>query len=103
LDDARRDIGENALAQDLEHTSISEEARDGDVAALIERVPLRRVGLKPAAIVRKVVKSKFPDSSLQALADLTAHLSKARPAKVALRQCPLEKGGTIAIVHRLAN
>jgi len=69
------------------------------MAAFIEGAPLRRIGLEPAAIGRKIVKSEFADSSLQALADLTAHFTEAGPAQVALRQCPLEKGGAIAIVH----
>ena len=62
--DGRRDVGEYVLAQDLEHASVAEEARDGDVAAFIERAPLRRIGLEPASVGRKVVKSEFQESSL---------------------------------------
>jgi hypothetical protein len=34
------------------------------MAALIEGAPLRRIGLEPAAIGRKVIKSEFADSPL---------------------------------------
>ena len=71
--------------------------------AFIEGAPLRGIGIELAAIGRKVIKSEFEDSPLQALADLTAHFAKAGPAQAALRQCPLEKGRAIAIVHRTAD
>ena len=69
------------------------------MAALIEGAPLRRIGLEPAAIGRKVIKSEFADSPLQALANLAAHLTEAGPTEVMVRQCPLEKDSAIAIVH----
>jgi hypothetical protein len=101
MGDARRDFREHVFFQDLEYASVAEEPGDGDVAAVIEGAPLRLIGLKPTAVGRKVVKSEFVDSPRQALADLTAHFAKAGPVQIALRQGPLEKGGAIAIVHRM--
>jgi len=92
-------IGEHALAQDLEHALVAEEARDSDVAAFIESAPLRRINFQPSAIGCKAIKAKFADSQLEAFADLAADFSKAEPAQVVLRQRPLEKGSAIAIVH----
>ena len=73
------------------------------MAAFIEDAPLFRISLQPAAVGHKMGKAEFADASLEALADLAAHLAEAGPAQVALRQRPPEKGGAIAIVHRTAN
>ncbi len=95
----RGNVGEHALAQDLEHAFVAEEARDGDMAAFVEGAPFLRIKLEPSAVSCKAVQAEFADSQLEAFADLASHFSKAGPTQVLLRQGPLEKGGAIAIVH----
>jgi hypothetical protein len=95
----RGNIGEHALAQDFEHASVAEEARNGDVAAFIESAPFGRIKLEPSAVGCKAIEAEFADSQIDAFADLAAHFSEAVPAQVLPRQRPLEKGGAIAIIH----
>jgi hypothetical protein len=50
----RGNVGEHALAQDLEHVLAAEEARDDDVTAFIESAPFCRINFQPSAVAAKL-------------------------------------------------
>ena len=69
------------------------------MAALIENPPFRWISFKARAISRKIFQAELAHPLLQALAHLAPHLAEARPMQLEPRQCPLQEGCAIGIVH----
>jgi hypothetical protein len=69
------------------------------VATFIERLPLRRIGLKPFAIGGQVWELEIGDAARDPPADLTAHLPIARPAQIETWHRPLEERYAIGVPH----
>ena len=87
------------LRTDSEHAPVAEESRNGDVAAFIEHLPLRRIGCEPRPIGGEVFKAELTHTLVQPLADLAAHFAKTPPAQIKLRQRPLQESRAIHVVH----
>ncbi len=94
-----RQIGKQSVPKRLERCAVPVEPRDGDPAARIEPIPLVHVGLKERAVLRNSCKTELLHTSSNALAHLSANLSKTRPPVTQSRKAPLEKGNAIGVFH----
>ncbi len=75
------------------------ESGNRDPAVSIEKLPLLRVLFEIVPVCQRVGYTQNPESSPQALANLTPHLAESRPAHVEPGQSPLQKIYTIDIIH----
>ena len=87
------------LFQAGKHTPVPIEARDGDVAQCIELEPFPRMGCQKDLVGGNVGQPEVPQTPVNAFANLPAYPAKSRPAKVQLRQGPLQKVDAFLVLH----
>jgi hypothetical protein len=91
LPGAPGELWQYAHAQDFKHCPFPEEARNGDVAAIVQGAPFCGVGFEARPIRGEVCQLKFANAALEPLADLAVNLAEAWPVQVELRQRPVQK------------
>jgi hypothetical protein len=65
------------------------------VAAVVENLPFRGLGLETRAIGGEAIEAQLADAPLDPLADLAAYLAESRPPQVEARQSPLQESRAI--------
>src|SRR6516165_11157074 len=66
-----------------------------------EDLPLRWIGLKPRSISGKIRQLQVAPAPLESLADLTANLTKSRPAQIEAWKRPLQEGRTVRVTYQI--
>ena len=97
----RGDVGQHVPAQGLEYAPVAEEARNRDVAASVEHLPLAGIILQSCSIGGEIRKLKVLHAPLEAF----AHPGGAPFGNLALdpRQRPLQEDRAIRIVHAVGS
>jgi len=90
---------QHLLLQHRKHPLVAIETGDGHTTEAVQLLPLRPDFPQVLLIGLYVGQPQFPDASLDALADMVAHLAESRPAHMHLWQGPLEKLHAIGVFH----
>jgi len=91
---------DDCLFQAGKYTPVPIKARDSDVAQGIELDPFPRMGCQKELVGGNVSQPEVPQTSVNAFTNLPAYPTKSRPAKVQLRQSPLQKVDAFLVLHR---
>src|SRR3954469_20904095 len=93
------ELWQDHSTQDIEHALVAIQARDGDIAEIVDYGPLVRGCLEPTSILLECLQPQLIHPAPKSLAYLGADLAEPRPAQSQLRQGPLQKGRTLVLAH----